>query len=109
MMKDPYEVLYVLAAGFFYILFAGGYAFSYTVYKMNENPFYKQLAYALLAGMIYCTYVLTTNHIFSTFWKGLITFATVAYIFIPFGMWKVVVKIHQYEEELRKKQKEITD
>ncbi|RUM29942.1 MAG: hypothetical protein DSY42_05465 [Aquifex sp.] len=105
MMRDPYEIIWVLAAGFFYILFAGAYAFSYTIFKMNKNPFYKQLAIGFLLGMLYCAYILMTNGIFDPFWKWLIGIATTAYIFIPFGMWKVVIKIHEHERELKRRER----
>lgn len=101
MIKNSYEVIWVLAGGFFYILFAGLYAFSYTIFKMSKNPFYKQLAIAFVFGVFYSAYILMTNGLFDVFWKWLIGFATVAYILIPFIMWKVVIKIHEHERELR--------
>ncbi len=101
MIKDPYEVLLVLAAGFFYILFAGAYAGFYTAYKMNKNSKFKHMSLSFAGAMIYCAYLLTTNGIFDPFWKGLIAFATFAYIFIPFIMWKVVIKIHEHEHKLK--------
>ncbi|GAB6065301.1 hypothetical protein JCM9492_03930 [Aquifex pyrophilus] len=103
MMNNPFEVLFVLGAGFFYILFAGAYAFSYTVFKMSGRNIYKQLIFAFLAGMLYTSYILTTNGIFDPFWKWLIAIATLVYIFIPFGMWKVVLKIEEHERELKRK------
>ena len=105
MIKNPYEVIWVLAGGFFYILFAGLYALSYTIFKMNKNPFYKQLALAFVFGMFYSAYVLMTNGLFDPFWKWLIGIATTVYIFIPFGMWKVVIKIHEHERELKRRER----
>ncbi|WP_461828755.1 hypothetical protein [Aquifex sp.] len=104
MIKDPYEVLLVLAAGFFYILFAGAYAGFYTVYKMRGNEKFKHMSLGFAGAMIYCAYILTTNGIFDPFWKGLIAFATFAYIFIPFIMWKVVIKIHEHEQKLKREE-----
>ena len=106
MITNPYEVLLVLGAGFFYILFAGAYAGFYTYANMTGKEKYKYLSYSFSGAMLYCAYVLTTNGIFSTFWKGLIAFATFAYIVIPFIMWKVVIKIHEYEEKLKREGKE---
>ncbi len=107
MMVNPYEVVLVLAAGFFYILFAGAYAFFYTVGNMKRDDKYKYIAFAFSGGMLYCAYVLTTNGIFDPFWKWLIGFATAAYIGLPFGMWKVIIKIHEYEQKLKQQKEEL--
>ncbi|NPB06419.1 MAG: hypothetical protein GXO03_02320 [Aquificae bacterium] len=101
MRDNPYEVLLVLAAGFFYILFAGAYAFFYTLANMKKVERYKFIAFAFAGGMLYCAYILTTNGIFDPFWKWLIGFATAAYIVIPFVMWKVIIRIHEYEKKLK--------
>ena len=107
MIKDPYEVLLVLAAGFFYILFAGAYAGFYTAYKMSRNVKFKHISLSFAGAMIYCAYILTTNGLYDSFWKGLIAFATFAYIFIPFIMWKVVIRIYEYERKLKEEQNEL--
>jgi len=51
MRDNPYEVLLVLAAGFFYILFAGAYAFFYTLGNMKNEDKYKYIAFAFAGGM----------------------------------------------------------
>jgi len=102
-MIGPYEVVVLLAAGFFYILFAGGYASLFTYGKIKGDNRFKYASFLLMGAMIYCAYVMVSSPIFSIFWKGLISFATLAYMLIPHGMWWVIVRVHRVEEEERRK------
>ncbi len=102
-MMSPYEVVAVLAAGFFYILCAGLYALTYTYGRMRGDERFKLGSFVFMGIMLYCAYVMIDSSIFSTFWKGLLTFATLAYILIPHGMWWVVVRVHRTEEEERQR------
>jgi hypothetical protein len=102
-MTSPYEVVALLAAGFFYILSAGGYAFFYTYGRLRNEEKYKYVSFVFMGIMLYCAYVMISSQVFVTFWKALLSFATVAYIFIPHGMWWVVVRVHRTEEEERQR------
>lgn len=102
-MISPYEVVALLAAGFFYILGAGGYTFFYTYKRLKGDGKYEYVAFAFMGLMLYCAYVMVSSPVFSSFWKGLLSFATLGYLVIPHGMWWVVVRIHKFEEEERKR------
>jgi len=102
-MTSPYEVVALLAAGFFYILSAGGYAFMYTYGRLRNDEKYKYISFVFMGIMLYSAYVMISSPVFSNFWKGLLSFATAAYLFIPHGMWWVVVRIHRTEEEERQR------
>ncbi len=102
-MSSPYEVVALLGAGFFYILSAGGYAFFYTYARLRREPRYKLLAFLFMGIMLYSAYVMIASPVFSNFWKGLLSFATFAYLVIPHGMWWVVVRVHRTEEEERQR------
>ncbi len=106
MMRDPYEVVYILLAGFLYILFAGLYAGLYTYARMTNSRV------SLLGSLLFCFLMvasavpLVKNSLFDPFWKGLISIATVVYTVIPFGMWKVVVTIEELKHREAKNLKE---
>ncbi len=102
-MSSPYEIVVLLAAGFFYILSAGAYAFFYTYGRLRNNERYKHLAFLFMGVMLYCAYLMITSQVFITFWKVLLSFATFAYLTIPHGMWWVVVRVHRTEEEERRR------
>ncbi len=98
-MINPYEVVALLAAGFFYILSAGTYTFIYTYGRMKNDGRLKISSFIFTGIMLYCAYIMVSSSVFSHFWKGLLIFATIAYILIPHGMWWVVVRVHRTEEE----------
>ncbi len=102
-MSSPYEVVVLLAAGFFYILSAGGYAFFYTYARLREENKFLYFSFIFMGVMLYCAYLMIGSPVFSSFWKGLLSFATLSYLLIPKGMWWVVVRIHRLEEEERKR------
>ncbi len=105
-MTNPYEVVALIAAGFFYILSAGAYTFLYTYGRIVKSERVKMSSFVFTGVMLYCAYVMIGSPVFGTFWKGLLTFATVAYILILRGMWWVVVRVHRVEEEERKRKKD---
>lgn len=102
-MSSPYEIVVLLAAGFFYILSAGGYAFFYTYSKLRKEDKHLYISFIFMGVMLYCAYLMIGSQVFSSFWKGLLSLATLSYLIIPKGMWWVVVRIHRLEEEERKR------
>ncbi len=97
MNVGPYEVVALLAAGFFYILSAGIYTFAYTYGRVRESKWFKLSSFVFIGIMLYCAYVMIGSPVFSSFWKGLLSFATITYILVPHGMWWVVVRVHRFE------------
>lgn len=84
-----YGMLMVSAAGFYAMLYALG--------RMLERPaivsfsyFFAALQAAGALGMILPPYL-------DPFWKYLIAFSSVVYLFIPQGMWWVVITFHEKE------------
>ena len=102
-LSDPYEIVVLLLAGFFYILSAGAYAFFYSYGKMKGNRNLQTMSFLFTGLMLYCAYEMITSPVFSPFWKGLLSFATLSYMLIPQGMWWVVVRVHRTEEEERQR------
>jgi len=96
----PYELVALLAAGFFYILSAGVYAFTYTYGKMRSMNGVKFSSFLFMGVMIYCAYIMISSPVFTSFWKTLLSVATVAYIVVPQFMWWVITRIHSTEKKL---------
>jgi len=94
----PYELVALLAAGFFYILGAGAYAFTYTYGKMRSMNRVKLFSLLFAAVMLYCAYLMISSPVFTFFWKILLTVATFTYLIVPRVMWWVVVRIHSAEK-----------
>lgn len=95
----PYELVVLLAAGFFYILSAGAYAFTYTYGRMRSMNRVKLFSLLFVALMLYCAYLMISSPVFTSFWKTLLTVATFTYLIVPRAMWWVVVRIHNAERE----------
>ena len=104
-MRDPFEVVVLLAAGFFYVLSAGGYAFFYAYGKLRGEEKFRYLALLFAGVTVYSAYLMVASPVFDAFWKGFLSVATVAYLLVPKGMWWVVVRVHRAEEEERKRAK----
>ncbi len=93
----PYELVALLAAGFFYVLSAGMYALTYTYGRMRSMTKVKLSSLIFLGTMLYSAYVMISSPVFVPFWKTLLTVATVAYLLVPHAMWWVVTRIHSEE------------
>jgi len=88
----------LMLSGMLMVTAAGFYAMFYAMGRLFERPGLVRFSYlfALLQavgalGMILPSYL-------DLFWKYLIAFSSVVYLFVPQGMWWVVTTFHAKEE-----------
>lgn len=88
----------IIIYGFFFVLTAGLYAMFYTMGRLFERLWLVRFSYLFAAAEVLSAVGMVTTGYLDRFWVNLILFAATAYLFIPQGMWWVVVNFHaEYE------------
>ncbi|SHK24096.1 hypothetical protein [Thermocrinis minervae] len=90
------EIIYKLMLyGFLMVLFAGSYALMYSFGRSSSSSFLVKLSYIFAFLEFLAGFGMVSMDYLHTFWKVIILFSSVAYLFIPPLMWKVVVLFHK--------------
>jgi hypothetical protein len=90
------ETIYKLMLyGFLMVLFAGAYAIFYAMGRFSRLPSLIRLSYIFALLQFIAGMGMVFNDYLDLLWKGIIFFSTVAYLFIPQAMWRVVVSLHR--------------
>ncbi|WP_456446193.1 hypothetical protein ACMC9I_11010 [Deinococcota bacterium DY0809b] len=90
----------IIIYGFFFVLTAGLYAMFYAMGRLFERPWLVKLSYLFAAAEVLSAVGMVATGYLDRFWVNLILFSAVTYLFIPQGMWWVVVNFHaEYEPE----------
>jgi hypothetical protein len=87
----------IIVYGFFFVLSAGLYAMFYALGRLFERPWLVRFSYVFAAGQALAALGMIATGYLDAFWTYLITFAAIAYLFIPQGMWWVVTTFHAEE------------
>ena len=103
-MISSHEIAQMVGAiiiyGFFFVLTAGLYAMFYAMGRLFEKPWLVKLSYLFAAAEVLSAVGMVATGYLDRFWVNLILFSAAAYLFIPQGMWWVVVNFHhEYEPE----------
>jgi uncharacterized membrane protein YfbV (UPF0208 family) len=91
-----------MLSGFFMILFAGAYTLLYGLGKISKKGVYIKISYAFAVLQFLAAVMMCYPAFLDPFWKYIIMFSAVAYLFIPQGMWWVVHTSHTYWERQEK-------
>ena len=90
----------IIIYGFFFVLSAGLYAMLYASGRLFEKPWLVKLSYVFAAAEVLAAFGMAATGYLDRFWVNLILFSAATYLFIPQGMWWVVVNFHRaYEPE----------
>ncbi len=90
---------FLMVWGFLFIFFAGLYAGFYTAGKMFRKPWLTWIGYVFAVAQFASGMNMVFTDFLDPFWKKLVVFIAVAYLFIPPIMWRIVLAFHNYYEE----------
>ncbi|WP_457630681.1 hypothetical protein [Oceanithermus sp.] len=85
----------IIIYGFFFVLTAGLYAMLYAMGRLFEKPWLVRASYLFAAAEALSAAGMVATGYLDRFWVNLILFSAGVYLFIPQGMWWVVVNFHK--------------
>ncbi|GBC88430.1 hypothetical protein HRbin13_00553 [bacterium HR13] len=90
------DTLYrLMLYGFLMVLFACFYAILYALGRVSHLPSLQRLSYGFGVLEFLSGLGMVASDYLDTFWRVLILFSIIAYLFIPPIMWRVVVAFHE--------------
>jgi len=90
----------IIIYGFFFVLTAGLYAMFYAMGRLFDKPWLVGASYLFAAAEVLSAVGMVATGYLDRFWINLIFFSAAVYLFVPQGMWWVVVNFHkEFEPE----------
>ena len=88
------NITLIMLSGFFMVLFAGIYTLLYGFSKISKNPKFEKASYMFAFLQFICALLMILPDFLNTFWKSIVIFSAVVYLFVPQGMWWFVSRFH---------------
>ena len=104
-MVEPVVAQYILLAamaGAMVVLFGATYAMLFAWSKIKKDPRFLIAAYLAYITLLVFTAILAYTLHLTGFWSLIVAMMIVGYFFAPYGIWRLCVRTHEYEDSENK-------
>ena len=88
------DITLIMLSGFFMVFFAGIYTLLYGFSKISKIKKFEKISYIFAVLQFIFAVFMVLPDFLSFFWKSIVIFSAVVYLFVPQGMWWFVSRFH---------------